>query len=131
MALGDIRGKAAGLPLAELLGGVLRPEVEVAACMGIAAYDRARELAAYYVEQGFSALKTQAGASIDEDLEMVRGIRTPSVTAAVASIPTAATRRHRPTWRVTEPPAGYLEQPLRRPLADAAWLQTRQAHRSP
>ena len=35
IALWDICGKAAGVPTAVLLGGIIRPEVELAACMGI------------------------------------------------------------------------------------------------
>src|SRR5690349_6015226 len=34
LALWDICGKAVGLPVATLLGGVIRDRVEVAACMG-------------------------------------------------------------------------------------------------
>lgn len=75
LALWDIRGKAAQMSVAELLGGVLRPRIEVAACMGIQNYSRAGEIATWCVEQGFSTLKTKAGADMDEDVEMVRGIR--------------------------------------------------------
>src|SRR5436190_14269148 len=57
LALWDICGKAVGLPVAVLLGGVIRERVEVAACMGIQSYERAKELAAWYVEQGFGSLK--------------------------------------------------------------------------
>ena len=75
LALWDIRGKAAGLSVAELLGGVIRPRISLAACMGIQNYQRAGEIAAWCVEQGFDTLKTKAGANMDEDVEMVRGIR--------------------------------------------------------
>lgn len=75
LALWDIRGKAVGLPVAALLGGILRPRVELAACMGIQTYERAGEMARWYVEQGFTTLKTKAGADMTEDLEMVRGVR--------------------------------------------------------
>ena len=75
LALWDIRGKAAGLSVAELLGGVIRPRISLAACMGIQTYERAGEIAAWYVEQGFTTLKTKAGADMDEDVDMVRGIR--------------------------------------------------------
>src|SRR5262245_23374502 len=75
MALWDICGQAAGVPVAVLLGGIIRPEVELAACMGIQSYERAGELARYYVEQGFSTLKTKAGSDIEEDINMVRGVR--------------------------------------------------------
>jgi L-alanine-DL-glutamate epimerase-like enolase superfamily enzyme len=75
LAMWDLLGKAAGKPVAELLGGVIRPEIELAACMGIQSYKRAGEIARQYVEQGFTTLKTKAGADMREDLEMVRGVR--------------------------------------------------------
>ena len=75
LALWDICGQAAGLSVAALLGGVIRERVEVAACMGIQSYERAKEMAAWYVEQGFGTLKTKAGSDLREDVEMVRGVR--------------------------------------------------------
>jgi L-alanine-DL-glutamate epimerase-like enolase superfamily enzyme len=75
MALWDLSGKAYGLPLYRLLGGSYRKEIELAACMGIQAYDRAGEIARLYVEMGFSTLKTKAGRDPGEDLAMVRGVR--------------------------------------------------------
>src|SRR5262245_16169551 len=39
LALWDICGKAAGLPVAVLLGGIVRERIEVAACMGIQSYE--------------------------------------------------------------------------------------------
>jgi len=75
IALWDICGQAAGQPVAVLLGGIIRPVVELAACMGIQGYDRAGEIAMWCVEQGFSTLKTKAGKSPESDLEMVRGVR--------------------------------------------------------
>src|SRR5439155_16839370 len=75
LALWDICGKSVGLPVAVLLGGIIRERIEVAACMGIQSYEQAKEMAAWYVEQGFGTLKTKAGADMREDLEMVRGIR--------------------------------------------------------
>jgi len=71
----DAWGKAAGVPVATLLGGIIRERIELAACMGIQTYERAGEIASLYVEQGFTTLKTKAGSDMDEDLEMVRGIR--------------------------------------------------------
>lgn len=128
MALWDIRAKAAGLPLAQLLGGVIRPEVELAACMGISTYSRARELAAWYVEQGFTTLKTKAGADLAEDLEMVRGIRDEVGDKLRLRIdPNCGYTREQSAElaRRLEPyELEYLEQPLPdAPLADAAWLR--------
>ena len=75
LAMWDLKGKALGVPVVELLGGKIRAEVEVAACMGIQTYERAGEIASFYVEQGFESLKTKAGSDMQEDLEMVRGVR--------------------------------------------------------
>jgi L-alanine-DL-glutamate epimerase-like enolase superfamily enzyme len=51
IALWDIRGQAAGMPIAVLLGGIVRSRIAVAACMGIQSYERAGEITAMYVEQ--------------------------------------------------------------------------------
>lgn len=75
MALWDIMGQATGQPLYKLLGGAVRKDIELAACMGIRPYDEAKQIARGYLEQGFSTLKTKAGRAAEEDLEMVRGIR--------------------------------------------------------
>lgn len=75
MAMWDLMGKATNQPLYKLLGGAIRKRVELAACMGIRPYAEAKEIAKLYVDQGFTTLKTKAGRSAEEDLEMVRGIR--------------------------------------------------------
>jgi len=129
MALWDIRGKAVGLPLAELMGGRIRDEVEVAACMGIASYEQSRELAAYYVERGFSALKTKAGADMQEDVDMVRGIRDGVGDRLRLRVdPNCGYTREQSAElarRLEEYDLEYLEQPLPvAPLSDAAWLRT-------
>ena len=128
LALWDICGKAVGLPVAVLLGGILRPRVAVAACMGIQSYERAGEIAALYVEQGFRTLKTKAGAEVTEDLEMVRGIRDAVGDKLKLRIdPNCAYTRQQAAElaRRLEPyDLEYLEQPIRaEPLSDAAWLR--------
>jgi L-alanine-DL-glutamate epimerase-like enolase superfamily enzyme len=75
MAMWDLVGKATGQPLYNLLGGAIRKEIELAACMGIRPYDEAKAIAIQYVEEGFTTLKTKAGRRPEEDIEMVRGIR--------------------------------------------------------
>lgn len=75
MAMWDIVGKATNQPLYRLLGGAVRKEIELAACMGIRPYDEAKAIAKRYLEQGFTTLKTKAGRQAQEDLDMVRGIR--------------------------------------------------------
>jgi L-alanine-DL-glutamate epimerase-like enolase superfamily enzyme len=75
MAMWDLMGKATGRPLYQLLGGAVRKNIELAACMGIRPYDEAKAIARHYVAQGFTTLKTKAGRAAEEDLDMVRGIR--------------------------------------------------------
>jgi L-alanine-DL-glutamate epimerase-like enolase superfamily enzyme len=128
MALWDICGKAAGVPVAVLLGGIIRREVELAACMGIQPYARAKEIAAYYVEQGYTTLKTKAGADMQEDLDMVRGVRDAvgnklklRIDPNRAYTPQQAAELAR---RLEEYDLEYLEQPIpAEPLSDAAWLR--------
>jgi L-alanine-DL-glutamate epimerase-like enolase superfamily enzyme len=129
LALWDICGKAAGLPVAVLLGGVIRPRVEVAACMGIQTYERAGELARWYVEQGFHTLKTKAGADLTEDVEMVRGVR--DAVGDRLKLRIDPNRAYSPPQalelcRRLEPyHLEYLEQPIpAEPLSDAAWLRS-------
>lgn len=128
IALWDLRGKATGQSVAVLLGGVIRPEVELAACMGIQPYERAGELATYYVEQGFSTLKTKAGADMEEDLAMVRGVR--DAVGMRIKLRIDPNRAYTPQQaaelakRLEEYELEYLEQPIpAEPLSDAAWLR--------
>lgn len=128
LALWDICGKAAGLPVAVLFGGLVRPRVELAACMGIQSYQRAGEIAALYVEQGFGTLKTKAGADMHEDVEMVRGIRDAVGSKLKLRIdPNCAysPQQAAELCRRLEPyDLEYVEQPiLAEPLSDAAWLR--------
>ena len=128
LALWDICGKAAGVPVAVLLGGVIRPRVELAACMGIQSYERAGEIASLYVEQGFSTLKTKAGSDMDEDFEMVRGVRDAVGDRLKLRIdPNRAYTREQAAelGRRLEPfSLEYFEQPIpAEPLTDAAWLR--------
>jgi len=128
LAMWDIYGKAGGIPVAALLGGVIRPRVAVAACMGIQSYERAGELARWYVEQGFGTLKTKAGADINEDVEMVRGVR--DAVGDGLRLRIDPNRAYSPEQalelcRRLEPyNLEYLEQPIpAEPLSDASWLR--------
>jgi L-alanine-DL-glutamate epimerase-like enolase superfamily enzyme len=128
LALWDICGKAVGLPVAVLLGGVIRERVEVAACMGIQTYERAKELAAWYVEQGFGTLKTKAGSDMLEDLEMVRGVR--DAVGDKLKLRIDPNRAYSPQQalelarRLEQYDLEYLEQPIpAEPLTDATWLR--------
>jgi L-alanine-DL-glutamate epimerase-like enolase superfamily enzyme len=127
IAMWDISGKAAGVPVAMLIGGILRPQVELAACMGIQSYEKAGEIATLYVEQGFTTLKTKAGSDMHEDLEMVRGIR--DAVGMKLKLRIDPNRAYSPEEalelckHLEQYELEYLEQPIpAEPLADAKWL---------
>jgi len=80
IALWDIRGKAAGLPVWRLLGGAFRDRVQCYATgffrtrgQGQAA-DMAAE-AVRHAEAGFSIMKVKLGFGLDDDIAVMRAIR--------------------------------------------------------
>ncbi|MBI3946621.1 MAG: mandelate racemase/muconate lactonizing enzyme family protein [Armatimonadetes bacterium] len=75
MALWDVVGKAAGIPLCRLLGGVLREEVDFCACMGLKDPEACADTARAYMERwGFRHLKTKAGRDVQEDLRIAAAV---------------------------------------------------------
>lgn len=68
MAMWDILGKSAGLPLYQILGGKVREEVPLCGLMGVKKPDESAETARYYYETyNFKSIKTKAGHSVEED----------------------------------------------------------------
>lgn len=75
MALWDLLGKAAGLPLCRLLGGRVREEVEFTACMGLKEPSESAATAREYIERwGFRSIKTKAGSDMEQDLAIAAAI---------------------------------------------------------
>lgn len=75
MALWDAQARAAGLPLARLLGGALRPVPAYHSC-GMGGVDGAREDAEETAAQGFSAIKLKVGyGNVAGDLAAIRAVR--------------------------------------------------------
>jgi D-galactarolactone cycloisomerase len=80
IALWDIRGKAAGMPIHRLLGGPVRSQVQAYAT-GLYRRRRddheryLREEAASYIAQGFVAVKLKIGFDVEHDVRMTRAVR--------------------------------------------------------
>jgi L-alanine-DL-glutamate epimerase and related enzymes of enolase superfamily len=77
MALWDIRGKAAGMPLYELLGGSRRriPAYAGGIALGYQPAASLADEARQYVEQGYRAVKLRIGDSVAADIERVTTVR--------------------------------------------------------
>ncbi len=76
MACWDIQGKAAGVPVYELLGGAKRSRA-IRCRFSVGAYDdtRLRRVVAERVAAGFTTIKVKVGGSSDDDLQRVRAAR--------------------------------------------------------
>jgi len=76
MACWDIRGKAAGKPVYELLGGAVRP-LTFRCRFSLGAYEpeRARRRATELVEEGFETIKVKVGGDPADSIERVRIVR--------------------------------------------------------
>ncbi len=74
MALYDILGKSAGLPLWRILGG-FRKGIKTSVTIGIMPLEESVELAREWIAKGFLCLKIKGGKSLAADIERVNKIR--------------------------------------------------------
>ena len=124
MALWDILGKAAGLPVYKLLGGAVREFVPTKFSISGQEPARAAELASWAVAQGFRAMKVKVGIEPDGDVARVRAVREavgPAVRLGVDAnggwAPRVAIQTIR---RLYEFNIRFAEQPV--PALDLSWL---------
>jgi L-alanine-DL-glutamate epimerase-like enolase superfamily enzyme len=118
MALWDIRGKAANMPLYELLGGSKRrvPAYAGGIALGYQPAQSLAEEAQEYVERGYKALKLRIGDTVKNDIERVRHVRKvlgddiDLLTDANTAYTIADARRVLPV--LAEIQAGWLEEPF-------------------
>ena len=75
IALWDILGKAAGLPVYRLLGGAVRQRVPIKMSISGASPERAAELARWAVGQGLKTAKVKVGLEPEGDVARVRAVR--------------------------------------------------------
>ena len=74
MAIHDLLGKAAGLPLWRLLGG-FRECIETSVTIGILSLEETLACAKKWIGKGFRCLKIKGGLNVDEDVERVLKVR--------------------------------------------------------
>jgi L-alanine-DL-glutamate epimerase-like enolase superfamily enzyme len=75
MALWDILGKVAGLPVYRLLGGPVREFVPTKFSVTGVEPTKAAEIAAWAVEQGFRKMKVKVGTGPEYDVARVKAVR--------------------------------------------------------
>lgn len=74
-ALHDLAGKALGVPVSTLLGGMQRESVEAASEISVVKPDEMVEEARHLVEMGFRVIKIKAGKDVEDEIRGTRAVR--------------------------------------------------------
>lgn len=125
IALWDILGKVAGLPVYRLLGGPVRERVPIKMSVSGAEPERAAELALWAMNKGLKALKVKVGIEPEADLVRVKAVRQaigPSIRMGVDANGGWSVRAAIATIRrmTAECNIYFAEQPV--PPVDVQWL---------
>jgi len=76
MACWDIAGQAAGLPIADLMGGGSRTPRPIASSVGAKTVEDTREVIARYRQRGYIAHSVKIGGDVDRDVARIRDVET-------------------------------------------------------
>jgi muconate cycloisomerase len=124
MALWDILGKVAGLPVYRLLGGPVREFVPTKWSISGVEPERAADIARWALEQGFKTMKVKVGIDPIQDVARVRAVR--QAVGSTIRIGIDANGAWTPAMAVTmirrldEFGIYFAEQPV--PPGDVEWL---------
>jgi len=117
LALHDVKGKALGVPVYQLLGGLVREAIPVAHSLGWMEYDAATSEAAAAVAEGIKTIKIKVGRGREYDVKIVEEVRAaigPSVDIVVDANQGWPTPKHAIAVlrRMEESGIRYAEQPV-------------------
>ena len=76
MACWDIAGQAAGLPIADLMGGGSRTPAPIASSVGAKTVEETREVLARYRDRGYWVHSVKVGGNVDQNIERIQDVET-------------------------------------------------------